>query len=157
MMSAQSIEPVRIELTVNASQEKAFKTFTERIGDWWSREHHIGSAPMTGDFIEGRVGGRWYSSHEDGTESDTGKVLAWEPHDRLVLSWQITQDWKYDPDFVTEVEVNFIAAGEDKTIVKFEHRNLERYGDSAAELRQNISADHGWPMILGRFADSAAE
>ena len=31
---------------------------------------------------------------------------------RLVLAWQLTPDWKYDPDLVTEVEVMFTPEGE---------------------------------------------
>ena len=38
----------------------------------------------------------------DGAECDWGRVAAWEPTSRVVLLWQITAEWKFDPDFETE-------------------------------------------------------
>ena len=62
--------------------------------------------------MEPRVGGRWYERGDDGSTCDWGSVLAWEPQSRLVLSWDITADWQYDPELKTEIEVRFIAEGE---------------------------------------------
>jgi hypothetical protein len=39
------------------------------------------------------------------------KVLVWNPPHKLVLAWQITAEWQYDPNFLTEVEANFIEKG----------------------------------------------
>jgi len=36
------IEPVRKSVTVKATQEQAFRVFTEGFDTWWPREHHIG-------------------------------------------------------------------------------------------------------------------
>ena len=38
------------------------------------------------------LGGRWYECGDDGSTCDWGRVLAWEPHSRLVLSWDVTAD-----------------------------------------------------------------
>ena len=131
-----TVEPVVKELVVEASQERAFQVFTDGIDRWWPREHHIGKSPMKRTLIEPKVGGRWYAICQDDTECDTGRVLLWEPPRRLVLSWQLTFKWEFDPNFVTEVEVNFTAQGPKRTLVRFEHRNLERYGEAAPELRK---------------------
>lgn len=147
-----SIEPVRKELVVRASREHAFRVFTEGIDKWWPREHHIGKTPLARAAIEPRPGGRWFSVHVDGSECDTGKVLVWEPPERIVLAWQVTADWRFDPEFVTEVEVRFTALGPKETRVNFEHRNLERYGDKAAGIRNQIGAQGGWPKIFEEFA-----
>jgi hypothetical protein len=41
--------------------------------------------------------------------------------------------------------------------VDLEHRNLERYGDRAAEVREKIGSDGGWLGILKSFvADTEA-
>jgi uncharacterized protein YndB with AHSA1/START domain len=146
-----AIEPVRKEVTVAASADHAFRVFTEGVDSWWPRQHHIGTAPMMRAVIEPRLGGRWYAVSEDGSECDTGKVLAWEPPRRVVLAWQITADWKFDPNFVTEVEVTFTAVGPKETIVVLEHRNLERFGERAMELRNGIDAEGGWGIILQSF------
>jgi len=150
-----TIEPVRKELTVAASADHAFSVFTDGIDRWWPRQHHIGASPLAREIIEPRLGGRWYAICEDGSESDTGKVLAWDPPNRVVLSWQITADWQFDPNFLTEIEVTFTAVGPKETMVVLEHRNLERYGERAMELRNGIDAEGGWGLILQSYVDAA--
>jgi uncharacterized protein YndB with AHSA1/START domain len=150
-----TIEPVIKQIVVETSQERAFQVFTDGMDRWWPREHHIGKSPLKRAVVEPRQGGRWYTICEDGTECDTGKVLAWDPPRRLVLTWQLTAKWEYDPDFVTEVEVTFFAEGPKKTRVQLEHRNLERYGESAPELRNSINAQEGWGVTLENFKRAA--
>ena len=156
-MTVDTIAPVRKTVVVSAAQDRAFRAFTEQIDRWWPRQHHIGKAPMTQAILEGRPGGRWYSTHEDGTECDNGRVLVWDPPGRLVLAWQITADWTFDPDFVTEVEVTFTPESPTRTRVDLEHRNLDRYGDRAKSTREAIDAPGGWPLIMEQFARVAAE
>jgi uncharacterized protein YndB with AHSA1/START domain len=150
-----TIAPVTKEVVVNVSAEKAFRVFTAGIDSWWPRQHHIGSAPLRRTMIEPREGGRWYSESEDDTECDIGKVLVWDPPRRLLLSWQINGQWKFDPAFVTEVEVTFSDAGANRTTVTVEHRNLERYGAAAQAIREMIGADSGWGLIIKNFGDAA--
>src|ERR1035438_4720289 len=106
-MSEEKIEPVRKEVLVNASQERAFQVFTQGIDKWWPRQHHIGKSPLKKAILEGMPNGRWYATHEDGSETGTGKVLVWEPPQRLILAWQLNAKWQFDPEFVTEIEVTF--------------------------------------------------
>jgi uncharacterized protein YndB with AHSA1/START domain len=156
-MIVSSVPPVRKELVVAATAERAFEVFTAGIDRWWPRQHHIGSSPLKRAVIEPGVGGRWYSLAEDGTECLNGKVLLWDPPRRLVLAWQITSDWKYDPSFVTEVEVTFTAEGPKTTRVVLEHRDLHRYGLAEPDYRKAIdSPTGGWGFILQRYADTAA-
>jgi uncharacterized protein YndB with AHSA1/START domain len=151
------IEPIRKELVVAAPQERAFAVFTAGIDRWWPRQHHIGKSPLKRAVLEPRPGGRWYAESEDGSECDTGKVLTWDPPQRLVLAWQITAQWQYDPSFVTEVEVTFTAQGPKQTLVKFEHRNLERFGATAAALAKEMGSQGGWGTTLDSFARAAED
>jgi uncharacterized protein YndB with AHSA1/START domain len=151
-----SIEPVRKQITIDAAQAHVFKVFTDGIDKWWPRDHHIGTSPLKQVIIEPKLGGRWYSVSEDGTENGTGKVLAWDPPNRVVLAWQITADWKYDPEFVTEVEVTFTAEGPKKTRVDLEHRNLARYGVAAEATRAMFDSPGAWEKTLAAFASVAA-
>jgi hypothetical protein len=80
-----------------------------------------------------------------------GKVAVWEPPRRVVLIWQLTPVFAYDPDLITEVEVLFTPDG-DGTRVDLEHRNLERMGEKADAMRETISGPGGWPSLLALYA-----
>lgn len=155
-MNPTSVPPVTKQLTVNTSQAQAFRVFTEGMDRWWPREHHIGASPMRKMLLEPRAGGRWYAVCEDGTECDIGKVLVWDPPARLVLAWQVTAQWAFDPGFSTEVEVRFAAESARRTRVHFEHRQLERYGEAAPALRGQLDDPKGWQGNLERYARAAA-
>jgi uncharacterized protein YndB with AHSA1/START domain len=154
---AATIQPVRKQVTVEAPRAHVFDVFVNGIDRWWPRQHHIGKTPATEFVVEPREGGRWYTKHEDGSETDTGRVLVWDPPIRLVLSWQLKADWSYDPDFVTEIEVTFTEQGPRTTLVQLEHRDLEKFGVGAEELRKGIDSPEGWGMIMGLFAVEAAK
>lgn len=141
------------EIVVETSQERAFRVFTDGIDRWWPRSHHIGASPLKRFLIEPKAGGRWYSICEDGSEQGVGQVLAWEPPARLVLAWQITADWKYDPSFSTEVEVTFVAEDARRTRVHLEHRQLERYGERTADMVKQFD-NGGWASLLELYGTS---
>jgi uncharacterized protein YndB with AHSA1/START domain len=147
--------PVRKSVYVAASPEHAFETFTTGIGRWWPKTHKIGHADLDRPVIEPRAGGRWYELDVDGSECELGKVAVWEPPSRLILIWQLTPEFAYDPDLVTEVEVRFVPEGEG-TRVNLEHRDLERMGEKADAMRKTVSGPGGWPALLQLFADEAA-
>jgi uncharacterized protein YndB with AHSA1/START domain len=83
-------------------------------------------------------------------------VIDWQPPARLVLAWQLSGEWKFDPALVTEVEVRFVAESTGVTRVELEHRNLERMGDKAAQVRGMVDAPGGWTAILESFKKSTA-
>ncbi len=151
------IESVKKHVIIAAPKEHVFNVFTQGIDSWWPRAHHIGTSPMKQCIIEPRLGGRWYAISEDDTQCDTGKVLLWDPPNRIILAWQLTAAWQFDPDFVTEVEVNFTSEGPNSTRVDLEHRDLERFGDIAAKLRESVDSEGGWQLIMQNFAEAAAK
>lgn len=144
--------PVRRRFSLKAPPERAFEVFVAGIGRWWPRSHQTGSSPLVDVVIERQVGGRWFGKGADGSEENWGKVLVWEPPHRLVLAWQLSAAWQFDPDLVTEVELVFDGQPDGTTEVRFEHRNLERYGEAAEIVRGAIASDNGWPLILDAYA-----
>jgi uncharacterized protein YndB with AHSA1/START domain len=84
-------------------------------------------------------------------------VLSWEPPRRLLLSWEITADWQHDSDLQTEVEVRFIAQGNNATRVELEHRHLDRYGKRRDEMRGVFDSEGGWKGLLEAFAARASQ
>jgi len=144
--------PVRKSIVVNAAPERAFHIFTSGIGRWWPKTHKIGKADLDRPVIEPHGGGRWYELDVDGSECEIGKVAAWEPPSRLLLIWQLTPEFTFDPGLVTEVEVTFTADGAG-TRVDLEHRYIERMGEKADAMRESVSGPGGWPALLQLYAD----
>jgi uncharacterized protein YndB with AHSA1/START domain len=149
-------EAVRREIVVDVPPERAFTLFPAEIPTWWPPAHHIGSAPIAEIVVEPRAGGRWYTKHEDGTETDTGVVAAWEPPGRFVVTWQIGADWKFHPDLVTTVEVRFEPVGEGRTRVLLEHRDLDAYGADAAAMKETFEGPGAWLATLEAYAAATA-
>jgi uncharacterized protein YndB with AHSA1/START domain len=145
--------PVRRSVKVEAPPELAFDVFANRIGLWWPRSHHVGTADPETFIIEPRAGGRWFERGVDGSECEIGKVLVWAPPLRVVLAWQLTGEWTYDANASSEVEVKFAAEGEGATRVDLEHRLIEHTGGSADKLRDQVDAPNGWGGLLQIYAD----
>jgi len=156
-MTAAKTESVRKELVVKVARQRAFQAFTEKIDRWWPRSHHIGRVEMKQAVLETKDGGRWYEIGVDGTECNWGRVLVWDPPRRLVLAWQITAGWQYDPDFVTEVEINFAEEGPTLTRVTLEHRNIGRFGVQAEAMWNSFDSDGGWSGMLAAFGRLAED
>ena len=148
---------VRKEITVETSQARAFRAFTEEHGAWWPlATHHIGEKDAETAIIEPHAGGRWFERAADGTECQWGKVLVWDPPTRVLLAWQINVQFKYDPTALSEVDIRFSAESPSVTIVELEHRNIEKLGAGAAEFRSKVDAPQGWGGILDLYAACAA-
>jgi uncharacterized protein YndB with AHSA1/START domain len=101
------------------------------------------------------VGGNIYDRGVDGSECRWARVLAYEPPNRVVFSWDISPQWQIepDPDKTSEVEVRFVAEGPDRTRVELEHRNLDRHGPGWESARDGVATDQGWPLYLKLFAE----
>jgi uncharacterized protein YndB with AHSA1/START domain len=134
--------------------EKAFKVFTEEFDRIKPREHNMLGVDIAETVFEPRVGGHVFDRGADGSECRWARVLAYEPPDRVVISWDISPQWliEADRDRTSEVEVRFIAESPDRTRVQLEHRYLDRHGDGWQSLRDGVDGDQGWPLYLQRFA-----
>ena len=150
--------PVRRSISVKASQERAFRVFTEEIDTWWPRTHHIGKAPMKRQVVEGRAGGRCYSEQVDGPECDWGTVLVWDPPRRFVFAWQIDGQWQFVPEVerASEVEVRFTPEPGGTTRVDLEHRHLARHAAEAEAIRKAVDSSGGWGALLELYAARVA-
>jgi uncharacterized protein YndB with AHSA1/START domain len=105
--------------------------------------------------FEQRAGGRIYDRGTDGSECEWATVLAYEPPDRVVFSWNISPYWQVEPDPSkrSEVEVRFIAEDDQRTRVELEHRHLDRHGEGWEAARDGVAAPDGWGLYLSRYAD----
>jgi uncharacterized protein YndB with AHSA1/START domain len=145
---------VRRQILVNAPIGDAFKVFTERFGDFKPREHNLLEAPIAETVFEPRVGGHIYDRGVDGSECRWARILAFEPPNRIVFSWDISPRWQIvtNPDLTSEVEVRFFAETPERTRVELEHRNLDRHGVEWESVRDGVGNAGGWPLYLQRYA-----
>ena len=156
-MSNATIAPVRRSVFVKAPPERAFRVFTEGFASWWPKSHSVIDADQEAAYIEPEVGGRWYERGVDGAECDWGRVLAYEPPGRLVLSWLLNHEFEPDPDpsNASEVEITFTREG-DGTRVELEHRGFERRGEGGgAQVAESVAGEGGWSGLLVAYAEAA--
>ena len=150
---------VRHEVVVAAPIERAFSVFTEGFGKFKPREHNMLGVDIAETIFEPRVGGAIFDRGVDGSECRWARVLAFDPPDRVVFSWDISPHWQIetDPERTSEVEVRFVAEAPDRTRVELEHRHLDRHGDGWEGLRAGVDSGDGWPLYLRRFAEVVVE
>jgi len=158
-MSMATDTTVGTAVVVEAPIERAFSVFTDGMGSWWNPEHHLlpEGTSLKEMVFEPRVGGHIYDVASDGSECHWSRVLAYDPPDRIVFSWDINLQWELETDLerTSEVEVRFVAETPERTRVELEHRNLDRHGEGWEQMRAAIGSDDGWGGELRLFAEAA--
>jgi uncharacterized protein YndB with AHSA1/START domain len=158
-MSTQAAETsMQTSIVVEAPIERAFSVFTEDFDRIKPREHNMLGVDIAETIFELREGGHIYDRGVDGSECRWARVLAYEPPNRIVFSWDISPQWQIetDPEKTSEVEVRFISEAPERTRVELEHRNLDRHGDGWEAARAGVDSADGWPLYLQRFAEQLA-
>jgi uncharacterized protein YndB with AHSA1/START domain len=131
-VTAPDRPPVRQATLVRSGVDHTFDVFVRTIGRWWPRQpFSVGGDRVRDVTVEPRPDGRVYETWDDGTVREWGRLLAWQPPHRLVMSWACTPA-------VTEVELTFTALGPALTRVAVEHRgwealNAEQLGRDCAQ------------------------
>ena len=145
------------QIVVDAPIERAFTVFTDRFGDFKPPEHNLLGAPIAETVFEPHVGGHIYDRGERRQRCRWARVLAYEPPDRVVFSWDISPPWQLEtePENTSEVEVRFVAETPQRTRVELEHRNIDRHGPGWEAVSDGVDGDEGWPLYLTRYAASA--
>ena len=149
------IASIKQSVVVEAPIERAFRVFTEEFGSFKPREHNLLAVPIAETVLEPRVGGHIIDRGADGSECRWARVLAYDPPNRVLLSWDIGPRWQIetDPERTSEWEVRFTAEAPNRTRVELEHRKLERHGKGWEGVRDGVAADQGWPLYLRRYVD----
>ena len=86
----QTSAAVRLEVVVDADRARAFEVFTADFGGFKPPEHNLMDVPIAETVFEPRVGGHIVDRGTDGTECRWARILAYEPPDRVVFSWDIS-------------------------------------------------------------------
>jgi len=143
-------------IVVDAPPARAFELFVDQERWWPIKTHHLAQPAGERAVLEPFVGGRWYEVSSDGNETDWGRVLAFEPPRRILLSWQMSADWTHEPDpeRSSEIEVTFIAEADNRTRLVYEHRHLERYADQAKQMRTALDRPAAAEAVLLAFTSA---
>lgn len=155
MTQQSAATAVRHSIVVQAPIKEAFRAFTQDFGRFKPPEHNLLGGEIAETVFETRVGGHVFDRGADGSVCRWARVLAYEPPDRVVISWDISPNWQIetDPDKTSEVEVRFHAESATQTRVELEHRHLDRHGPGWEGVRDGVDADQGWPLYLQRYSE----
>jgi uncharacterized protein YndB with AHSA1/START domain len=158
MSTREAATAVQQTIVVDAPIARAFSVFTEGIGTWFPREYNLLDTEIVERVFEPHVGGQVIDRGADGSECRWARVLAYEPPNRVVISWDISPRWQIetDPEKTSEVEVRFTAEGPERTRLELEHRHIDRHGEGWEQTRESVGGDGGWPGCLRSFAERLA-
>src|SRR2546421_8581305 len=108
---------IRTEVLVEAPIERAFRVFTKQFDKIKPREHNMLGVDIAESVFEPRAGGRVYDRGVDGSECQWARVVAFEPPNRIMFTWDISPYWQVESDLnkASEVEVRFIAESSTRT------------------------------------------
>jgi uncharacterized protein YndB with AHSA1/START domain len=126
-------ESITVTVVVRADPAAAFRMFTDDVDAWWKRGPRYRSGEGAMRFDADRL---WEGSRE------IGRVLAWEPGNRLRLE---LPNWPFGEGLPAEVEVRFEAVGHG-TRVTVEHRRPDSKLPGAAQLAGAIGL--WWGTLL---------
>jgi hypothetical protein len=139
-----SLPPVVRQLEVATDPARAFELWTAQVGSWWPMAtHSVHGAEATVAFTDGRL----VETGPDGSTSDWGTVLTWDPPHLLTMTWHPGRD----ATEATQVEVRFEPVEEHRTRVILTHSGWEARAESE-QVRE--SYDTGWAVVLGAFAET---
>jgi uncharacterized protein YndB with AHSA1/START domain len=133
----KTADRVKVTTFVEVPPELAFDVFTTEVDLWWRhgpKYRTSGASDRKGALrFEPGASGRLVEAFEDGEVFEIGRVLSWEPAERLVLEWRARN---FARDERTEVEVRFEPA-RGGTRVTIEHSGW-------AAIREDHPARHGY-------------
>jgi len=142
---------VRSSVTVPLAPAEAFRLFTDGMSSWWPlASHSVYGDEATGVVIEPRAGGRVYEVTDDGRTSEWGVVSAFEPGERLAMSWHPGRE----AGVATHVDIAFSATADGGTAVDLVHTGWEVRGAEAPKIAAGYNK--GWKFVLREFVAAAA-
>ena len=151
---AFAVPPIVKQVTIAKPADQVFRMFTAEIAEWWPlKGYSVGKEAAKFCAIEPRVGGRVFERSAEGTESDWGKVLVWDPPRTFACSWRPAHP-EHPIETAQRVEVRFIAESPTITRVELVHSGWEANAEGQ-KLRDAYNG--GWAMVFETcFKDFAA-
>jgi uncharacterized protein YndB with AHSA1/START domain len=133
---------------VRGTVERVFDEFVNARGGWWPYDHSRDVLLRVG--YDPRVDGDWFDVLPDGARRKRGKVLAWDPPHRLIVSWPLTFG-KPAGEAVgySRLEVTFTRHTEGEVRVGLHHWDMHNTTDRTAVLK--MFSPYGWDHVVNGF------
>ena len=148
---------ILVSVRIAAPRSEVFDIFTRDIALWWRPSPLFRFTPRDGGVLsfEGGEGGRFAETLPSGTVFVIGRIVVWQPPERLVFGWRQAT---FTKEQNTQVEVRFEALDEAETRVTVEHRGWDSVPGShvARHTMSNVVflQRHGayWQALLDSLA-----
>ncbi len=146
MVTTANIDPFRRSTIVSWDRKTAFRRFTREFERWWPvKTHSVGGKKVRGVVFEERVGGRIYEELRDGRRFQWGRVVAWEPPNRVAFTWHPGRDESEAQDVTVE-----FTDDDGRTRVELVSTGWERLESPGNNARRGY--DVAWGSVLDAFA-----
>ena len=138
----------------DAPIDQAFAVFTERFGDFKPPEHNLLGAPIAETVFEPRVGGHIVDRASDGSECRWARILAFDPPDRVVFSWDISPGGASRPTRPRPARSRSGSSPSRRAAPGSSWSTGTSTGTAPAgkPSLDGVDGDEGWPLYLARYA-----
>jgi uncharacterized protein YndB with AHSA1/START domain len=114
---------ITVSIRLNIPPDTAFELFTRDVDIWWRRgmkyRHELGEGGRMA--FEPGEGGRFVERYDGGREFEIGRILVWQPGERLSFVWRLSN---FAEGQATEVDIRFTPVAEG-TRLTLEHRGWD--------------------------------
>jgi uncharacterized protein YndB with AHSA1/START domain len=114
---------ITVSIRLAVPPDRAFELFTRDVDRWWRRGPRY--RPRLGEggrmAFEPGEGGRFVELYEGGREFEIGRILVWQPGERLSFVWRLSS---FANDQATKVDIRFAPVAEG-TRLTLEHRGWD--------------------------------
>ena len=142
---------VRLTTFAAVDPRTAFRVFTQDTASWWRREARFGPTGRAAAVLRfaGAAGGPVTEEGIDGSASEIGRILVWEPGARLVFEWHSRHVGAPE---LTKVDVRFVAKTGGTELTLEHRRSTEGFGSDA--FRDSVAL--WWGDLLTAYRRHAA-
>ncbi len=141
-MTPRSNAAIAVSIRLKVPPDKAFELFTRDVDVWWQKGPKY--RPQLGEggrmAFEPGEGGRLVEFYDGGREFEIGRILVWQPGERLSFVWRLSN---FTADQSTEVDIRFTPVAEG-TRLTLEHRGWDT-------LPPDHPAHHGLDLMRSQL------
>lgn len=132
--------------------QEAFDSFWQHLNEWWPTAYTWSQDQLEEIRMDGKLGGFCTEIGPQGFRIDWGRIIKWNPGERLTFLWQISpkREPVPNPAAASKVTLHFVVqpGGSDLTLL---HEEIENHGEGAQGFEDVMAGPYGWDFILEEF------